>query len=131
MNGGYDFYAEQVANISNGAPGAAPAPPAGLPAAFYSNLVANLSSPAVLDGLNAAFRYPWGDAGLLGIPDVNNGVFAAPEPRTQASVRTTPINSTWKSGGGSTNNCQDPTILGFGTGTPAGGVNNGTGAQAN
>lgn len=131
VNSGYYFYAEQVANISNGAPGAAPPPPAGLPTAFHSYLVANLSSPAVLDGLNAAFRYPWGDAGLLGIPDPNNGIFAAPEPRTQATVRANPINSSWKSGSGTTNNCQDPTILGFGAATPGGGINNGTAGQAN
>lgn len=131
VNSGYAFYAEQVANISNGAAGAAPPPPAGLPTAFHSYLVANLSAPAVLDGLNAAFRYPWGDAGLLGIPDPNNSIFAAPEPRTQATVRATPINSSFKSGSGATNNCQYPTILGFGAATPAGGVNNATSGQSN
>jgi hypothetical protein len=129
-NNAYDFYAEQVVNKNTDL--ALPA----VASAFHDYLAVNLSNADVLETVNGGFALPgtalegigavagdWsqvqGQGCLLGVP-----TNAAPPvgPITAAVITDTPVNTSYKASSGSTNNCQDPMILGvLGGYTPVGG----------
>jgi hypothetical protein len=107
-NGGYTFYAEDVAYARNSLTGV---PQQIFRALFKDNTSIRRSANLVTFKVDDAFdNQPWGNGGYLAIPGLsgNAPATAGSGGFTNAQMKTTPVGTTTKSLTGSINNCSAP-----------------------